>query len=70
VGKSVCQGDRPGAHSAGAPSGRALTVEYEVLTPLQDPDQRVIVCRAADTASQAAMDAIAREAKRPRLQVL
>jgi transcriptional regulator with XRE-family HTH domain len=47
-----------------------LTVEYEVLTPLQDPDQRVIVCRAADTASQAAMDAIAREAERPRLQVL
>jgi transcriptional regulator with XRE-family HTH domain len=39
-----------------------LTVEYEVLTPLQDPDQRVIICRAADSASQAAMDAIAREA--------
>ena len=47
-----------------------LTVEYEVLTPLQDPDQRVIICRAADTASQAAMDAIARKAERPRLQVL
>jgi transcriptional regulator with XRE-family HTH domain len=46
-----------------------LTVEYEVLTPLQDPDQRLIVCRAADPASQAAMDAIAREAERPRLQV-
>jgi hypothetical protein len=43
-----------------------LTVEYEVLTPLQDPDQRVIIRRAADTASQAAMDAIAREAERPR----
>jgi hypothetical protein len=47
-----------------------LTVEYEVLTPLQDPDQRVIICRAADTASQVAMDAIASEAERPRLQVL
>jgi transcriptional regulator with XRE-family HTH domain len=47
-----------------------LTVEYEVLTPLRDPDQRVIICRAADTASQVAMDAIAREAERPRLQVL
>ena len=47
-----------------------LTVEYEVLTPLQDPDQRLIICRAADTASQAALDAIAREAERPRLQVL
>jgi hypothetical protein len=42
-----------------------LTVEYEVLTPLQDPDQRVIICRAADPASQAAMDAIAREADPP-----
>jgi transcriptional regulator with XRE-family HTH domain len=47
-----------------------LTVEYEVLTPLHDPDQRVIIYRAADTASQAAMDAIAREAERPRRQVL
>lgn len=47
-----------------------LTVEYEVLTPLQDPDQRIIICRAADTASQAAMDTIAREAERPQLQVL
>jgi transcriptional regulator with XRE-family HTH domain len=45
-----------------------LTVEYEVLTPLQDPDQRVIICRAADSASQAAMDAIAREVELPRLQ--
>jgi hypothetical protein len=47
-----------------------LTVEYEVLTPLQEPDQRVIICRAADPASQAALDALAREAQRPRLQVL
>jgi transcriptional regulator with XRE-family HTH domain len=46
-----------------------LTVEYEVLTPLQDPDQRLIICRAADTASQAALDAITRQAERPRLQV-
>jgi transcriptional regulator with XRE-family HTH domain len=49
-----------------------LTVEYEVLTPLQDPDQRVIIYRAADTASQAALDTIAREAERrsPTLQAL
>jgi transcriptional regulator with XRE-family HTH domain len=48
-----------------------LTVEYEVLTPLQEPDQRVIICRAADPVSQVALDAIAREAaERPRLQVL
>ncbi|MDT2009974.1 hypothetical protein FXW78_51480 [Rhodococcus opacus] len=47
-----------------------LTVEYEVLTPLQDPDQRVIIYRAADRASQAAMNVIAREAERPRFQAL
>jgi len=33
---------------------------------VQDPDQRVVICRAADTASRAAMDAIACEAERPR----
>jgi len=60
------RGLRPLLHPRVGP----LIVEYEVLTPLQDPDQRVIIYRAADTASQAAMDAIAREAERPRLQVL
>jgi len=59
------RGLRPLLHPRVGP----LTVEYEVLTPLQDPDQRLIVCRAADTASQAAMDAIVRNAERPRLQV-
>jgi transcriptional regulator with XRE-family HTH domain len=47
-----------------------MTVEYEILTPLRDPDHRIIIYRAADTASQAAMDVIGREAQRPRLQVL
>jgi hypothetical protein len=47
-----------------------MTVEYEILTPLRDPAHRIIIYRAADTASQAAMDIIAREAQRPRLQVL
>lgn len=39
----------------------ALTVDFEVLIPLQDPDQRLIIYRAADTASQTALDAITRE---------
>jgi transcriptional regulator with XRE-family HTH domain len=60
------RGLRPLLHPRVGP----LTVEYEVLIPVQDPDQRVIIYRAADTASQAAMDAIAREVERPRLQVL
>jgi MmyB-like transcription regulator ligand binding domain len=60
------RGLRPLLHPRVGP----LTVEYEVLTPLQDPDQRVIIYRAADTASQAAMDAIARESERPWLRVL
>nr|WP_269091258.1 helix-turn-helix transcriptional regulator [Actinopolymorpha cephalotaxi] len=36
-----------------------LTIEYQVLTPLQDPSQRLIFYRAADPASQAALDALA-----------
>lgn len=37
-----------------------LTIDFEVLTPLQDPDQRLIIYRAVDVASQAALDRIAR----------
>jgi hypothetical protein len=55
------RGLRPLLHPRVGP----LTVQYEVLTPLQDPDQRVIIYRAADTASQTALDAIAREAEPP-----
>ena len=60
------RGLRPLLHPRVGPQ----TVEYEVLIPVQDPDQRVIIYRAADTASQAAMDAITREAERPRLHML
>ncbi|MEV4111796.1 helix-turn-helix transcriptional regulator [Nonomuraea sp. NPDC049695] len=38
-----------------------LTVDYEVLAPLQTPEQRLIIYRAADPASQSVLDAIARE---------
>jgi MmyB-like transcription regulator ligand binding domain len=54
------RGLRPLLHPQAGP----MTVEYEILTPLQDPDHRIIIYRAADTASQAAIDAIAREAQR------
>jgi transcriptional regulator with XRE-family HTH domain len=40
-----------------------LNVEYEVLSPLQDPDQRLVVYRAADPDSQAALDVIAARAR-------
>lgn len=42
-----------------------LTVDYEVLAPLQDLDQRLVIYRAADPASRAALDEIARTARRP-----
>lgn len=51
------RGQKPLQHPAAGP----LTVDFEVLIPLQDPDQRLIIYRAADEASQAALDAIARE---------
>ncbi|MDP4508438.1 helix-turn-helix domain-containing protein [Nonomuraea turcica] len=35
-----------------------LTVEYEVLAPLQAPGQRLVIYRAADPASQRALDAV------------
>jgi transcriptional regulator with XRE-family HTH domain len=49
------RGRKPLLHPEAGP----LTVDYEVLAPLQDPDQRVVVYRAADPASQAALDLIA-----------
>lgn len=38
-----------------------VTVAYEALMPLQDPDQRLIIYRAADEASQSALDRLAEE---------
>jgi transcriptional regulator with XRE-family HTH domain len=49
------QGRKPLLHPRVGP----LTVEYDVLTPLRDASQRLVVYRAADTASQAALDMIA-----------
>jgi transcriptional regulator with XRE-family HTH domain len=62
------RGRKPLLHSEVGP----LTVEYEVLTPLQDPDQRLLVYRAADDASRLALDKIAHRAatRKPALQAL
>jgi transcriptional regulator with XRE-family HTH domain len=38
-----------------------LTIQFEVLAPLQDPHQRLVIYRAANRASQAALDTLTRE---------
>ncbi|MFG2827703.1 helix-turn-helix transcriptional regulator [Streptomyces sp. NPDC048434] len=38
------------------PDVGALAVHFEVLMPLQDPDQRLVIYRAADDESQSALD--------------
>ena len=38
-----------------------VTVDFEVLTPHADPGERLIIYRAADDSSQAALDTISRE---------
>lgn len=38
------------------PAVGAFAVQFEVLMPLQDPDQRLMICRAADDESQSALD--------------
>ncbi|MGC5014736.1 helix-turn-helix transcriptional regulator [Streptosporangium sp. DT93] len=41
------------------PVAGPLSVDYEVLNPLGDPDRRLVIYRAADPASQTVLDAIA-----------
>ncbi|MEU6291846.1 helix-turn-helix transcriptional regulator [Streptomyces sp. NPDC046988] len=38
------------------PDAGEIALHFEVLMPLQDTDQRLMICRAADDASQAALD--------------
>lgn len=38
------------------PEAGVITVQFETLTPLQDPDQLLVVYRAADDESQSALD--------------
>ncbi|MFQ6396746.1 helix-turn-helix domain-containing protein [Nocardia sp. KC 131] len=46
------RGSKPLRHPVVGP----LVVNYEVLMPIQDPDQRIIIYRAADADSQTALD--------------
>ncbi|MFD7919822.1 helix-turn-helix transcriptional regulator [Streptomyces sp. NPDC059740] len=38
------------------PGAGVITVHFEVLTPLQDADQRLMICRAVDEESKSALD--------------
>ncbi|MFD0362925.1 helix-turn-helix domain-containing protein [Nocardia sp. GCM10030253] len=49
------RGSKPLRHPVVGP----LVVNYEVLMPIQDPDQRIIIYRAADADSQTALDRLA-----------
>jgi transcriptional regulator with XRE-family HTH domain len=40
------------------PTGGPLTIQFEVLCSLQDPDQRLVIYRAADPDSQSILDSI------------
>ncbi len=47
------------------PDVGALAVHFEVLTPLQDTDQRLMICRAADDENRAALDRLCAAPNRP-----
>jgi transcriptional regulator with XRE-family HTH domain len=51
------RGAKPMRHPEVGP----LVVNYEVLMPMQDPDQRIIIYRAADADSQAALDRLSED---------
>jgi hypothetical protein len=42
------------------PDAGAIAVQFETLTPLQDPDQLLVIYRAADAGSQWALDRLNR----------
>jgi transcriptional regulator with XRE-family HTH domain len=42
------------------PVAGQITIEYEVLWPIQDPDQRLVIYRAADAVSGERMEALTR----------
>ncbi|GAA2997668.1 helix-turn-helix transcriptional regulator [Streptosporangium longisporum] len=47
------------------PTAGPLSVDYEVLNPLGDPDRRLVIYRASDPASQAVLDALTDGAATP-----
>nr|WP_296767020.1 helix-turn-helix transcriptional regulator [Rhodococcus sp. (in: high G+C Gram-positive bacteria)] len=60
------RGDKPMNH----PIVGKLTVSFDVLSPLGDPDVRLIVYRAADSASQQALDRLVQSSASPRLRTV
>lgn len=42
------------------PAAGQITIEYEVLQPLQDPDQRLVIYRAADAVSGERLETLTR----------
>lgn len=40
------------------PDAGLIAVHFETLTPLQDPDQLLVIHRAADVESQSALDGL------------
>ncbi|MDJ0395545.1 helix-turn-helix transcriptional regulator [Rhodococcus sp. G-MC3] len=60
------RGDKPMKH----PIVGSLTVTFDVLNPLGDPDLRLIVYRAADEQSQQALDELARHGAQRRLRTV
>lgn len=45
-----------GSKAMRRPDVGAISVHFEILMPLQDTDQRLMICRAADDESQSALD--------------
>jgi transcriptional regulator with XRE-family HTH domain len=54
------RGSKPLLH----PRFGLFTVEFEVLAPIQNPDQRLVIYRSADAESQSVLDTVAKEAAR------
>jgi len=51
-----------GSKAMRRPDVGLLTMHFEMLMPLQDTDQRLMICRAADDASQSALDRLCAQA--------
>ncbi|BBC91393.1 helix-turn-helix transcriptional regulator [Streptomyces griseofuscus] len=53
------RGNGRGSKEMRHPEVGPVAVHYEMLAPMQDPDQRLMICRPADERSQAAFDRLA-----------
>lgn len=50
------RGSGRGSKAMRHPDAGAIALHFEVLVPLQDTDHRLMICRAADDESRAALD--------------